>query len=85
MHFSSGIFILALLVLCCLTNVIGYLISILFLKPYKIGDKYPKISKVLVYFEKTTLFWIFMEAIIVYVCLFIILIFYLDIIGKPLL
>jgi hypothetical protein len=33
MHFSSGIFILALLVLCCLTNVIGYLISILFLKP----------------------------------------------------
>lgn len=53
MHFSSGIFILALLVLCCFTNVIGYLSSIIFLKYYKIGDKYPKLSKVLVYFEKT--------------------------------
>jgi hypothetical protein len=81
-HIYSGIFLLSLIVLSCLTNVIGYLSSILFLKHYQIGVKYPKLSKILSYFEKTTIFWIIIEGIIGDICLFLILGFTLYIITN---
>jgi hypothetical protein len=82
-HFSFGIFLLSLIAVSCITNVIGYLTSILLLKYYGIKDKYPKLTKILTYFEKTTIFWIIMEGIVGYVCLFLIIIFSLYILGKP--
>lgn len=75
-HFSVGILILSLLLLFSFTNVIGYLCSILLLKHYKIGDKYPKLRKILTYFEKTTIFWIIIDGITGYIVLFMIIFFF---------
>ena len=85
MHFSSGILILTLVAITCFTNVIGYLSSILFLKYYNLGNKYPKLSKYLSFFEKSSLVFIIMEAILGYFVLCLIIFFSLYVMVSPLL
>nr|YP_009739416.1 hypothetical protein [Tricholoma flavovirens]QIC20260.1 hypothetical protein [Tricholoma flavovirens] len=74
-HYSSSILILSLIVLYSFTNIICYLSSIILLKFYKIGDKYPKLSRILSYFEKTTVIMIIIEVIIGYIVLLMIILF----------
>lgn len=81
-HYSSGILILSLIVLYSFTNIICYLSSIILLKFYKIGDKYPKLNRILSYFEKTTLIWIIIELITGYIFLFMIILFSLYILTN---
>jgi hypothetical protein len=83
MHFSFGILSLALVALSCFTNVIGYLSSILLVKHYNLANKYPKLSKFLSLFEKTSLVWIIMEAVLGYICFTLIILFSLYILGEP--
>ena len=83
MHFSFGVLTLTLVALSCFTNVIGYLTAILLFKYYNLADKYPKLHKFFSIFEKTSLFWIIMEAVLGYICITLIIIFTLYVLGEP--
>nr|YP_009739374.1 hypothetical protein [Tricholoma bakamatsutake]QIC20218.1 hypothetical protein [Tricholoma bakamatsutake] len=83
-HYSSDIFVLSLVDLCSLTNIIFYLVSILFIKYYNLSDRYPIMSRFLSYFEYNSLFWIIVEFIIGYSSLVAVLIFSLLYLGKTL-
>jgi hypothetical protein len=82
-HLSFGILLLSLIVITCFTNVIGYLSFIFLILYYKIGDKYPKLSQILRFFEKSTLFSIIIEAVIGYTFLCAIIIFSFLYLTQP--
>ncbi len=73
--FCFNISILAIIVLICFTNSIGYFISICIIKKYSLESKYPKLKKLIKYYEKTSTFFILVELIIGYVILIVIIIF----------
>lgn len=78
-----GIFVMVLIGLCSLSNIILYLVAILFIKYYKLSDRYPRMSKFLSFFEYNSLFWIIVEFIIGYGSLVAVLVFSLLYMGKP--
>ena len=50
-------------------NFVGYLISVYLLNKYEVDVKFPRIKKVIRYFEKSTLIFVIIEGLICLICL----------------
>ena len=55
-QFAFGIFILSLICLINFINVVGYLTSRYLVTKYKVETKYPKLIKVIRYYERSSIF-----------------------------
>ena len=64
MIYSFSMFTLSLIVLICFINVLGYLISLYLISKYNIDSKYSKLTKLIKYYEKSTLLFVIIEGII---------------------
>lgn len=83
-NFSFGVFILALLTLFCYLNALISLLSLYILSKYNVDEKfknYPRIIKIIKYYENTSLFSIFIEIISGFIFLLIIIFGSLGILG----
>ena len=80
--FSFNMFILSLIILSCFINITGYFISIYLITKYKIEDKYPKFTKIIKYFEKSSIFFVTIEILICLVCLITIILLNLNILRM---
>ena len=74
-QFAFGIFILSLICLLNFINVVGYLISIYLLSKYDVDTKYPKLKKVIKYYENSSLFFVIIEGLTCVIFLFFMIIF----------
>lgn len=62
--YAFYMFIISLIVLTCFINIFGYFISLYLINRYEhVVNKYPKLSKLVNYYEKTSLIFIIIEAI----------------------
>nr|YP_010146930.1 hypothetical protein K4014_mgp37 [Cyclocybe aegerita]QQP21439.1 hypothetical protein [Cyclocybe aegerita] len=62
--YAFSMFVLSLIVLLCIINVMGYVLSLYLISKYDIESKYPKLKKILIYFTKSTEITIIIEGII---------------------
>ena len=71
-NYSSNIFILLLVLLFSFLNVIAYFVSIILVNRYEsfIVTKYPSLIKIINFYVKTSIFFVFIEILI---CLIIII------------
>ena len=83
MNFALGIFLLSLVCLLNFINVVGYLSSIYLLSKYDIETKFPKLKKIIQYFENSSLFFIVIEGFTCLIFLIAIVIFSLIELGIP--
>ena len=81
--FAFGVFLLSLVCLLNFINVVGYLTSIYLVNKYNIEEKFPKLKKVIRYYEKSSLFFVVLEGITCAFFLLCIIIFSLIEIGLP--
>ena len=81
--FAFGVFLLSLVCLLNFINVVGYLTSIYLVNKYNIEEKFPKLKKVIKYYEKSSLFFVVLEGITCAFFLLCIIIFSLIEIGLP--
>lgn len=58
-----AVFLLSLISLLCFMNVLGYFLSIHLLNRYDIENKFPKLKKIIKYYEKGGLFWVIVESL----------------------
>src|SRR2546429_7916713 len=57
-NFALGIFILSLICLLNFINVVGYLSSIYLINKYDIDTKYPKLKKIIKFYENSSLIFV---------------------------
>ena len=81
--FSFNILILSLIILFCFVNIIGYFISIYLINKYNVEERYPKYSKLIRYFEKSSLFFVVFEGIMFIFFMLSIIVFSLIEMGLP--
>ena len=82
-NYCFNIFILSLICLLNFINVIGYLLSIYVINKYDVETKFPKFKKVILYYENSSLFFVFLEGLICVLFLLCIIIFSLIEVGIP--
>lgn len=82
--YSFNIFIIALISLLCFFNVVGYLISIILINKYDIETKFPKLKKIIKYYNKNTIFWIIIEGVMCTIFLLSIILISLSVLGLTL-
>jgi hypothetical protein len=83
-NYSFGVFILSLLILFSIFNVFISLFSLYTLSKYNVDEKfarYPKIIKIIKYYEGTSLVFIFIEIIMVLIFILIIIFSSLTMLG----
>ena len=68
-QFSYGIFLLSLVALICFINVLGFMITYILIQKGNYEQKYPKLSKFINYYKKSTLIYVSIEAFLCLVCL----------------
>ena len=66
---SFGVFTLSLVALLSFLNVLGYFLSMHLVQRYDISQKYPKLKKIVNYYEKSSLFFILIETLFCLGCL----------------
>ena len=81
--FAFGIFLLSLVCLFNFINIVGYLTSIILINKYNIEERYPKYSKLIRYFEKSSLFFVVFEGIMFIIFMLSIIVFSLIEMGLP--
>jgi hypothetical protein len=74
-NFALGIFLLSIVCLLCFINIFVYLITFNLMKYYKLMDRFPKINKLIKYFERRTFYFILIEGFMCLFFLFCIVIF----------
>jgi hypothetical protein len=74
-HYSLGVLATSLVTLFSLINVLGYFISIYLIHKYDIKNKYPKYSKLISYFENSSLVFVIFEVLLCLICLTSIVVF----------
>ena len=67
--FSYAILILSIIALYSFINIIGYMVSYIYIQNGNLEMKYPRFKKIIAYFKKSSLFFITIEVIIVIFCL----------------
>lgn len=82
-QFAFGIFILSLICLINFINVVGYLTSIYLVTKYEVETKYPKLIKVIRYYERSSIFFVVIEGLTCVIFLLIIIIFSILEAGLP--
>jgi hypothetical protein len=80
--YAFGVFILSLAVLLSFMNVLGYFLSLHLVQKYDITTKYPKLRRIVSFYEKSSLLFIAMETLLVLVCLLILIISALYLLKK---
>jgi hypothetical protein len=68
-QFSYGIFLLSLVALSCFLNVLGFMISYILIQQGNYEIKYPKLKKIIHYYQKSTLVYVSIEAFLCLICL----------------
>ena len=79
--FAFGIFLLSLVCLFNFINVVGYLTSIYLINKYNIEERYPKLSKLIRYFEKSRIFFVTIEIFICFFCIFMVILLNIGVLG----
>ena len=74
-QFSYGIFLLSLVALICFINVLGFMITYILIQKGNYEHKYPKLSKIINYYKKSTLIYVSVEAFLCLVCLLLLVLF----------
>ena len=82
-NLAFGTFILSLICLLNFFNVVGYLIALYLVNKYDVETKFPKFKKVILYYENSSLFFVFLEGLICVLFLLCIIIFSLIEVGIP--
>nr|QCI56443.1 hypothetical protein [Hypsizygus marmoreus] len=73
--YSFSMFTLTLIALVCFINVIGYFISLYLIHKYDIDNKYPKLKRLIKYYEKYSFTIILIEGgVCIIILVFIIII-----------
>ena len=72
--YAFGVFILSLITLLAFMNVLRYFLSLHLVQRYDISNKYPKFRRIINFYEKSSLLFIFMETLFCIVCLLILII-----------
>ena len=72
--YAFGVLLLSLIALLAFINVLGYFLSFYLLQRYDINHKYPKWKKIVGYYEKSSLFFVFIELLICIGCLLFLII-----------
>src|SRR6266704_1554822 len=62
--FLFGILIISIILLWCFISIVGYLLSLYFIKYTKLEEKYPKLKPFIGYFQNTNYVLIVIEIII---------------------
>jgi hypothetical protein len=81
-QYAFGVFILSLIALLSFMNVLGYFLSLHLVQRYEIDTKYPRLKKIINYFEKSSLLFILMETLFCIVCLLFLIIISLMYLHK---
>lgn len=74
-EYSFNVFILLLILLLSIINVLGYLISIIIIQKYDFKKKYPSFSKMIMFYEKRTLFFFLIELLFVFSIIIFLLVY----------
>lgn len=83
-NYAFGVFSLSILIFFSILNAFLTLISLYYLSKYDVTDKfksYPKLIKVIKYYEKSSLFYIFIEIIMALIFTLIIILSSLFFLG----
>lgn len=80
--YAFGVFMLSLIALLSFINVLGYFLSLHLVQRYDISNKYPKFRRIINYYEKSSLLFIFMETLLILVCLLILIVSALYLLNK---
>lgn len=80
--YAFGVFILSLIALLAFINVLGYFLSLHLVQRYDISNKYPKLKRIINYYEKSSLFFILIETLFCMGCLLFLIISALIYLNK---
>ena len=72
---SYGVFLLSLIALICFINVLGLLSVHILIQKKDYETKYPKFKKIINYYKNTSLVYVIIEALLCFICLFILILF----------
>jgi hypothetical protein len=73
-QYAFGVFTLSLVASLCFLNVFGYFLSLYLVQKYNIELKYPRFKKIINYYEKSSLIFIFIELIMGVFCMLFLMI-----------
>ena len=80
-RYAFSMFTLNLIVLICFINVFGYILSLYLISKYEIETKFPKLKRIIKYYEKSTQFFIILEVLIGFIFLIVTIILNLILCG----
>jgi len=72
-RYAFSIFTLPLVAFLCFVNVVGYLTTIYLLGKYNVEEKFPRFKRIIKYYQRSTLLFIFIEGIL---CTFVIIYYF---------
>ena len=74
-NYAYGVFLLSLVALLCFINVLFYITIHYLIQVRNYELKYPKLNKIINLYKKVNILYIFIEALICFVCLILIVFF----------
>jgi hypothetical protein len=80
--YSFSMFTLSFIVFICFINIFGYILSLYLISKYDIEIKFPKLKRIIKYYEKSSIIFIILEAIIGFTTLIFIIIINLVFCGS---
>lgn len=72
---SFGVLILSLVALLCLINIGAYIVGYYLVNNGKYEVKYPKLSRFITFYKKSTIFFLGLEILLCAICLLILVVF----------
>jgi hypothetical protein len=72
---SFGVFILSLVALLCLINIAAYIVGYYLVNNGQYEVKYPKLSRFITFYKKSTIFFLGIEILLCFICLLILIVF----------
>jgi hypothetical protein len=72
---SFSVFLFSLIALLCFFNVVGFLITYIFIEKKDYESKYPRLKRLINYYKKSSFIFIIIEGIICVSCLLLLIIF----------
>nr|QUA00822.1 hypothetical protein [Ganoderma sichuanense] len=75
-NYAYGVFLLSLIVLLCFIKVLFYIAIHYLIQVKNYESKFPKFNKIINLYKKVNIFYIFIEALICFVCLILIVFFF---------
>lgn len=79
---SYGFFLLSLVALICFINVLGFIITYFLIQQGNYENKYPKWSKIINYYKKSSLVYVSIEAFLCLICLLLLVFFSISLVYS---